>query len=68
MSPDLTIMMKWDPKKMQYYGKIKPFIDNMMYLKFEFWAFKADGEKELLSKTKLLNTKYDNLLITKKII
>lgn len=67
-SPKISIMMQWRPEAMKYYGDILPFINNMIYLGFEFWSISDSGAKELLTKSRLLKERFDNVLITKETI
>lgn len=67
-SSRVSIMMQWNPEAMKYYGDILPFINNMMYLGFEFWSISDSGVKELLTKNRLLREQFDNVLITKETI
>lgn len=67
-SPKLAILMAWHPEMMRYYGDIKPFINNMVYLGFEFWSISNNGAKELITKNRLLKEDFDNMLITKNIV
>lgn len=67
-SPKISIMMQWRPEAMKYYGDILPFINNMIYLGFEFWSISDSGAKELLTKNRLLKERFDNVLITKETI
>lgn len=64
-SPNLSILMNWDPKSLGRYSDINSIINNLIYLRFEFWDVSNPDKPMLLTKDKLLKKSFQYLIVTK---
>lgn len=64
-SPRLSILMTWRPEAMKRYGDIDSVINNLIYLRFEFWDVSNPDKPKLLTKDKLLKENFQHLVATK---